>query len=734
MMKLLDINKKILKEHNEIAEQIILLEDKYTNYSDTELQEQTSSFKERLSAGETLDDILIEAFAIVREASKRIKNEIPYKVQIIGGITMHKGDIAEMKTGEGKTLTATMPVYLNALEGKGVHVVTANEYLAERDAKSNGEIYRFLGLSVGVNKKGLSCKEKQDAYNCDITYTTASELGFDYLRDNMVKRIEDKVISRDLHFVLIDECDSILIDEARTPLIISGKSKESSHLYKEADDLIKKLKEERDYKVDVSDNTVVFTEEGISTITKLYPDIYSNDESDFLHYLTQALRAHTLYSRDIDYIVKDDGVLIVDPHTGRTMEGRQYSHGLHQAIATKEGVKIQQENKTMAMITYQNFFRLYAKIAGMTGTAITEEEEFLKVYNMRVIQIPTNKPIIRTDAPDKLFQTKAQKYTAIIRDVLEFHKTGRPILIGTVDIDTSELISHILHQNGIKHEVLNAKNHAKEARIIAKAGRYDAVTVATNMAGRGTDIKLSPDVVDLGGLVVIGTEKHESRRIDEQLRGRAGRQGDPGYSQFYVSKEDSLIEQYIPEKPEKSRLTKKDVRNSQRFIEGINYDVRMRLLDFDEIARKQRLTIYNERDKILQEDLNKTIRDFFAKCSKMVANEKGILLRLGIKVDTSNNDILTKDELFNLYEEKMKAVKDEKHIIEQQILLSVLDKEWAEHLDALDNLKQCVPLYSYGQDDILESYSREAFRMFNEMKDRIIVKTVKILNNMIIRS
>ena len=588
------------------------LKDQMAALSDEQLKHKTVEFKERLANGETLDDIQAEAFAVAREAAKRVIGEFPFFCQLEGAYVLHRGDIAEMKTGEGKTLTSVMAVYLNALEGKGVHVVTVNEYLSQRDSEWMGQIHRFLGLTVGLNLRALTPAQKRAAYECDITYTTNSEVGFDYLRDNMVTRVEDRVL-RELNFALVDEVDSILIDESRTPLIISGGEKKTANLYINADRFVKRLKKDEDYVIDVKDKNVQLTEEGVHKGEKAFnvENLYDLDNTSLVHYIAQALKANYIMTRDVEYVVEDNEVIIVDQNTGRKMPGREYSDGLHQAIQAKEGVPIKQETTTWATITYQNFFRLYNKLAGMTGTAKTEEEEFLSIYNMRVVEIPTNKPVARIDYPDLVFGTKKAKYNALLEEVKELYAKGQPVLVGTISVETSELISRMFKQARIKHEVLNAKNHAREAEIIAKAGREGSVTIATNMAGRGTDIKLTERSRELGGLVVLGSERHESRRIDNQLRGRSGRQGDPGYSRFYVSLEDELMVRFGSERiaglfeqmgdiPIENKTVSKAISSAQKRVEGLNFDIRKALLDYDDVMRQQRETMYAQRNYILE--------------------------------------------------------------------------------------------------------------------------------------
>ena len=625
---------KILKTLEKQALKIMELEPKYQAMSDEELAHQTDLFKERLQNGESLDDLLIEAYATVREAAYRRLGLKAFKVQLMGAISLHNGDIAEMKTGEGKTLTSIFPVYLNALTGHGVHVVTVNDYLAERDKTDNGKVYEFLGLTVGLNKRELTKDEKRAQHACDITYTTNAELGFDYLRDNMVTRLEDKVL-RPLNFALVDEVDSILIDESRTPLIISGGKKNTAALYIQADRFVKSLINEKDYEVDIESKTVSLTAQGISKAEKSFKikNLYDPENTALVHHINQALKANYTMTRDVEYMIAtEDGshdirnasIMIIDQFTGRVMPGRAYSDGLHQAIEAKEGVPIKEETVTLATITYQNFFRLFNKLAGMTGTAKTEEEEFRTIYNMRVIEIPTNKPVIRDDKPDLVFAKQSAKYKAICDEVEKRHSYGQPILLGTVSVETSELLSKMLNKRGIKHNVLNAKNHAKEALIIEKAGVMGAVTIATNMAGRGTDIKLGEGVPEIGGLMVIGSERHESRRIDNQLRGRSGRQGDPGCSLFFVSFEDELMQRFASEKMKErmgsfledeaieSKMVTKSIENAQKRVEGQNFDIRKQLLQYDDVMRQQREIMYKERDDIMsQTDLSQIVKGMF---------------------------------------------------------------------------------------------------------------------------
>ena len=617
LKKLLDSEYKELKRFDKLADEIISLEDSMANLKDEDFKNKTNEFKERLSKGETLDDILVQAFALAREACYRGIGEKPFKVQIIGGLAIHYGNIAEMKTGEGKTLTTVLPAYVNSLTGKGVHVVTTNEYLSDRNANWMKPIYDLLGVSVGVNLRDMTPKEKQDVYNCDITYSTNNEIGFDYLRDNMVVNKEDRV-QRPLNYCIIDEVDSILIDEARTPLIISGGKANSNSLYIEANRAVKNLKEDEDYTVDLKTKSVSLTEEGSKKIEKILnvKNLYDIDNAGLVHHLNQALKANYAFAKDVDYVVSDGQVIIVDQFTGRLMQGRQYSDGLHQAIEAKEGVTINVETKTMATITFQNLFRMYNKLSGMTGTAKTEEEEFRNIYNMYVICIPTNKPVIREDLADLVYATEKGKYKAIINTVKEIHSKGQPILIGTISVESNEHLSGLLKKAGLPHEVLNAKNHEREAEIIAKAGEKGAITLATNMAGRGTDIKLGEGVKELGGLCVIGTERHESRRIDNQLRGRAGRQGDPGMSQFFVSFEDDLMRRFGTDRIKmmlqslgvdddmaiRSKTLTKSIETAQKRVEGNNYDIRKSLLDYDNVLNEQREIIYNKRNEIIDNE------------------------------------------------------------------------------------------------------------------------------------
>lgn len=749
-----------LRKLEKIAKKVESYADTMAALSDEELKAKTPEFKQRYQNGETLDQLLPEAFAVVREAAKRVLGLYPYRVQIMGGIVMHNGDVPEMRTGEGKTLTATMPVYLNALAGEGVHVITVNEYLATRDATEMGEVYSWLGLSVGINLSAKSPYEKREAYNCDITYSTNSEIGFDYLRDNMVVRQED-MVQRPLNFALVDEVDSVLIDEARTPLIVSGQvTSETSQLYIRADKFVKTL-ESVDYVIDVPTKTIGLTDSGIDKAEEYFnlENLYDLENVALTHYIDNALRANYIMILDIDYVVSENGeILIVDQFTGRTMEGRRFSDGLHQAIEAKEGVRIQEESKTSASITYQNMFRMYKKLAGMTGTAKTEEEEFREVYNMRIIPIPTNKPVARIDHPDLLYPTLASKFRAVVEDVKRRHAKGQPVLVGTVAVETSDIISKKLVEAGIPHEVLNAKNHFKEAQIIMNAGQRGAVTIATNMAGRGTDIKLGEGVRELGGLCVIGTERHESRRIDNQLRGRAGRQGDPGESQFYLSLEDDLMRRFGSDRIKafldrmnldedeaviKSKMLTRQVESAQKRVEGNNYDMRKQVLQYDDVMREQREIIYAERHDVITAD-----RDLAPEIKAMIKRtinravdahsradrEEGIKAILNfaksnlvsedsIKLaDLENLDFEEiKEELYKralvVYDAQIAKLHDEEAVKEFQkvLILMVVDNKWTDHIDALDQLRQSVGLRGYAQNNPVVEYQSEGFRMFQAM-------------------
>ena len=761
LKKMFDHEYKELRRFRGIADKVMALEEDYSNLTDTELQDKTEQFKDRLREGETLDDILVEAFATAREASFRVIGERHFYVQILGALAIHYGNIAEMKTGEGKTLTAVLPAYLNALTGDGVHIITVNEYLVTRDAEWMGGILRFLGLTVAANIRSMSSKEKQDAYNCDILYSTNSEIGFDYLRDNMVVKKEERV-QRKLNYAIIDEVDSILIDEARTPLIISGGEMTNANLYIQADQYAKSLKAEKDYIFDEKTRSVNLTEEGSDKAEKAFhiDNLYDIENATLLHFINQALRANYSMKRDIDYVVQDNEIVIVDQFTGRLMKGRAYSDGLHQAIEAKEGVNINQETKTLATITIQNLFRMYKKLAGMTGTAKTEEEEFRNIYNMYVIEIPTNKEVIRVDAPDLVYATKEAKYKAIIEFVKEKYQEGQPVLIGTIAIETSELISNLLKQAHIPHEVLNAKNHEREAEIISKIGLNKSVTIATNMAGRGTDIKLSDEIRALGGLCVVGTERHESRRIDNQLRGRSGRQGDPGYTQFFVSMKDDLMVRFgsdrigtmmenmgLGDQAIRSKAFTKSVGTAQKRVEGNNFDIRKNLLQYDDVMNNQREIIYDKRNKILDNEsihemVLTTFRHHIEDLVKSHIAPEGYLTEDDYKeiMEFANENLLKKDikikdiedkkeeELIdylsklviNEYEEKIKDIPPEvTQEFEKVITLQVLDNYWMEHINTMSHLREGIHLRGYAQEDPLRAYTMEGFDLFDSMLQKI---------------
>lgn len=762
--RLLNGEKKTLHKLEKIADAVIALQDSMEALSDDELRAKTQEFQERYSKGETLEDLQVEAFAVAREAARRTIGEFPYKVQIMGAAAMHGGDIAEMKTGEGKTLTSTMCVYLNALSQEGVHVVTVNEYLASRDAEWMGQIYRFLGLSVGVNSRPLSPLQKREAYNCDITYTTNSELGFDYLRDNMVTDVKDRVL-RGLHVAIVDEVDSILVDESRTPLIISGGAKKTANLYLQADAFAKRLKGD-DYEIDEKTRQIMLSEKGVHSAERYFKikNLYDIEHTQLVHHITQALKANYIMKNEVEYVVQDNEIVIVDTFTGRTMPGRAYSDGLHQAIEAKEGVPIKEETTTLATITYQNFFRLYDKLAGMTGTAKTEEEEFLDIYNMRVIEIPTNRPVIREDYPDAIFANPRLKFNALIEEVKELYAKGQPVLVGTISVEASELVHQLLQKARIPHEVLNAKNHAREAEIIAKAGRPKSVTVATNMAGRGTDIKLTEESKALGGLAVLGSERHESRRIDNQLRGRSGRQGDPGFSRFYVSLKDELMIRFGGEKFEKlfdslgdaqieSKMVTKSITQAQKRVEGYNYDVRKQLLDYDDVLRKQREIMYEQRNFVLEnEDVHGIVRDMIDRVIENVVNANvdtskrednvdydgirqglevlGVAAEDNIKVenlrgkDADETAKYCSDYIFQLYDDKISDIRDEFKQFEKTIVLRNMDRNWIEHIVMMDKLRNGIHLRAYAQNNPLQAYIEEGYEMFEEMQARIAREVV----------
>lgn len=775
LSKILDGNNKEIKQLGKLADKVIALEEKTAILTDEEIRNKTKQFQTELAVidnvkkqNDYLDKILPEAYALVREGSKRVFNMTPYKVQIMGGIAIHKGDIAEMRTGEGKTLTATMPTYLNALAGRGVHVITVNEYLSSVQSEEMAELYNFLGLTVGLNLNSKTTEEKREAYAQDITYSTNNELGFDYLRDNMVNYSEDRVM-RPLHFAIIDEVDSILIDEARTPLIISGEAEKSTSLYTQANVFAKMLKQDEDYKYDEKTKAVHLTEQGADKAERMFKveNLYDVQNVDVISHINTALRAHVTLQRDVDYMVADGEVLIVDQFTGRTMPGRRFSEGLHQAIEAKEGVQIQNESKTMASITFQNYFRMYNKLAGMTGTAKTEEEEFRNIYNMTVTQIPTNKPVQRNDKSDLIYISQKGKFDAVVEDVVEKHKAGQPVLLGTVAVETSEYISNLLKKRGIRHDVLNAKNHEREAEIVAGAGQKGAVTIATNMAGRGTDIKLGEGVEELGGLAVIGTERHESRRIDDQLRGRSGRQGDKGDSRFYLSLQDELMIRFGSERlqkmmsrlglddstPIESKMVSRAVESAQKRVEGNNFDARKRILEYDEVLRKQREIIYNERNSIIDEEDSSQVVDAMLRSTLQrsinyyinTADDEpeyqpfidyinDIFLQEG---DITEDDIKGKDaeDIFEVVWAKIEAAyQSQKDILEEQmnefermILLRSIDSHWTDHIDTMDQLRQGIHLRSYAQQNPLRDYQNEGHELFDIMMQNIEEDTCKFI-------
>ena len=765
-------DRRAIKKYSKEADKVLAYESKMAALTDEELRAKTDYFKDLLAKGKTLDDIKYEAFAVAREAAKRTIKEFPFKVQVMGSLVMHNGDVAEMKTGEGKTLTATMATYLNALSGKGVHVVTVNEYLSGRDAEWMGQIYRFLGLTVGVNARAKSTREKKEAYLCDITYTTNSELGFDYLRDNMATDMQHRVL-RGLNFCIVDEADSILIDESRTPLIISGGVKTSSSQYTVADRFCKALKKDVDFTVDVKEKTVALTDAGNTKAERMFgiKNLYDPEYFDLVHRIHNALKANFIMQRDVDYLVDGEGqVQIIDQFTGRVLPGREWSDGLHQAVQAKENVTIKQETVTMATITYQNFFRLYKKMAGMTGTAKTEEEEFRKIYNMRVVCVPTNRPVIREDATDYIYAHKGPKLAALIEEVKRRHEKGQPILIGTVSVESSEEISNLLTAAGLQHEMLNAKNHAREAEIIALAGRKGAITLATNMAGRGTDIKIDDEVRALGGLCVLGTERHESRRIDNQLRGRSGRQGDPGFSRFYVSFDDTLlvrfaadamrnyIEKNFGDEALESKVVSNAVTSAQKKIEGMNFDTRKSLLDYDDVLAKQRQNVYDKRDRIIEgSDIKDIVDDMF--------NQTGMFLAKKSVPQGSNDQLISADLLIkqveprflpegtinpNSYEDDLvdncgqdlgelilrrymrkrsKLPTELCDKIERDLILHCLDQNWTKHIDAMARLREGIHLRGYANVNPLQDYVNEGYDMFRECLEMASVDAVLNLVN-----
>ena len=776
LKKLFDHEYKELEKFKEIAIQIDDLDEEMSKLSDKKLKAKTEEFKERLKNGETLEDIKVEAFAVAREAAYRVIGEKPYFVQILGGLAIHYGNIAEMKTGEGKTLTSVMPAYLNALTGEGVHIITVNEYLAGRDANWMGKIYEFLGLTVGINYREYNQEQKREAYNCDIMYSTNNEIGFDYLRDNMVVRAEDRV-QRPLNFVIIDEVDSVLIDEARTPLIISGGQMQSANLYMQADKFAKTLKENDGYIYDPKTKATSLDAEGIKRAEKFFnvKNLYDIEHATLVHFINQALHANFSMKKDFDYVVQDGKIVIVDQFTGRLMPGRSFSEGLHQAIEAKEGVKINEETKTLATITFQNLFRMYKKLAGMTGTAKTEEEEFRDIYNMYVIQIPTNKPVIREDYSDLIFATEEGKYKAIVKEIKERHAKGQPVLVGTVAVENSERLSKMLKKEGIPHEVLNAKNNAREAEIIAKAGEKGAVTIATNMAGRGTDIKLGKGVKELGGLCVLGSERHESRRIDNQLRGRAGRQGDPGMTQFCVSFEDDLMVRFGTDRTKallqkvgfdgelsiRSKALSKSIESAQKRVEGNNFDTRKHLLEYDDVINTQRNIIYKQRNEILDSDSihSLTLKHFRDHISNIVNShliDSNELTGQDVSeiLETVNENLLKNDlSIENLeeldpqslidtiydkvveeYEAKIADFPDElKNEFEKAISLRVIDTHWMEHINAMSLLREGIYLRQYAQENPLRAYTSEGYEMFDNLIATIDQDISRYLTNAEIR-
>ena len=775
LSKIVDGNKKETKKLGKLADKVLALEEGTALLTDEEIRNKTKKFQEELAEIEDvkkqndyLDKILPEAYALVREGSKRVFNMIPYKVQVMGGIAIHHGDIAEMRTGEGKTLTATMPTYLNALAGRGVHVITVNEYLSSVQSEEMAELYEFLGLSVGLNLNSKTTTEKREAYAQDITYSTNNELGFDYLRDNMVNYAEERVM-RPLHFAIIDEVDSILIDEARTPLIISGEAEKSTSLYTQANVFAKMLKLDDDYKYDEKTKSVNLTEQGADKAERMFKidNLYDVQNVEIISHINTALRAHVTLQRDVDYMVVDGEVLIVDQFTGRTMPGRRFSEGLHQAIEAKEGVQIQNESKTMASITFQNYFRMYNKLAGMTGTAKTEEEEFRNIYNMTVTQIPTNKPVQRVDKSDLIYISQKGKFDAVVEDVVEKHKKGQPVLLGTVAVETSEYISNLLKKRGVRHDVLNAKNHEREAEIVANAGQKGSVTIATNMAGRGTDIKLGEGVEEIGGLAVIGTERHESRRIDDQLRGRSGRQGDNGDSRFYLSLQDELMVHFGSERlqkmmgrlgmddstPIESKMVSRAVESAQKRVEGNNFDARKRILEYDEVLRKQREIIYSERNEIIDNDDSSQVVDAMLRSTL----QRGINYHINEEDDNLDyqpfinyiNDVFLQEgelkeseikgkdseDIFEVvwskiekaYAKQKETLGDQMNEFERMILLRSIDSHWTDHIDTMDQLRQGIHLRSYAQQNPLRDYQNEGHELFDMMMQNIEEDTCKFI-------
>ncbi|WP_117148945.1 preprotein translocase subunit SecA [Paraliobacillus zengyii] len=762
LKKVFDGNQRQLNQLQKTVDEIEAMEPEYQKLSDEEIREKTTEFQKRYQDGETLDDLLVESYAIVREAAKRVLNMHPFPVQILGALVLHQGDIAEMKTGEGKTLASTMPAYLNAVTGKGVHIITVNEYLAERDAREMGALFTFLGLTVGLNVNSLTKEEKRAAYLADITYGTNNEFGFDYLRDNMVL-YKEQMVQRPLHFAIIDEVDSILIDEARTPLIISGSARKSASLYNQANAFIGGLKDETDYTYDEKTKGVQLTEEGINKAERFFniENLFDLNHVTLTHHINQALKATVAMQRDMDYVIEEEQVVIVDQFTGRLMKGRRYSDGLHQAIEAKEGLQIQNESMTLASITFQNFFRMYDKLAGMTGTAKTEEEEFRNIYNMVVIAIPTNRVIVRDDKADLIFKSINGKFQAVVEDIKERYEAGQPVLVGTVAVETSEIISNYLKKAGVKHNVLNAKNHYREAEIIENAGQPGAVTIATNMAGRGTDIKLGEGVIERGGLAVIGTERHESRRIDNQLRGRSGRQGDPGITRFYLSMEDELMRRFGSDnmrammdrfgmddsQPIESKVVSRAVESAQKRVEGNNFDARKTVLSYDDVLREQREIIYKQRFDVIDSD---NLRDIIEEMIKTVVEqtvhthtqdddaekwETQTIIEY-VHANLVEDDYLVEEDLkgkepqemidFILEKVDEKYDKKEEELtpnqmreFEKVIVLRTVDTKWMDHIDQMDQLRQGIHLRAYGQNDPLREYQMEGFAMFEQMVESI---------------
>lgn len=768
--KLFRIDQRAFKKIKKKAVKVLDYEEEMKKLSDEELKAKTQYFKDQIqNNGKTVDDILPEAFAVCREAAKRVIGQLPYPVQVFGATVLNEGDVAEMKTGEGKTLTATMAVYLNALEGKGVHVVTVNEYLASRDAEWMGQIYRFLGLTVGVNLREKDTAGKQEAYKCDITYTTNSELGFDYLRDNMATRPQDRVL-RGLHFAIVDEADSILIDESRTPLIISGGSGITANSYVTADRFVKSLRKDKDFTYDIKKKSCTLTDKGVDKVEAAFgiENLYDPQYSDLVHRIHQALKANFTMQKDVEYMVSNDEILLIDSFTGRVLQGREYSDGLQQAIQAKEHVTIKPETITLATITYQNFFRLYDKLSGMTGTAKTEEEEFRKIYNMRVIQIPTNRPVQRIDDVDLVFGNSNARFKALVEEVKKRHATGQPILIGTASVEKSEIVDKLLTEAGLPHDVLNAKNHAREAAIIAEAGKKGAITIATNMAGRGTDIKIDDEVKKLGGLAVLGTERHESRRIDNQLRGRSGRQGDPGYSRFFVSLDDELMQRFgsdnlqrlfgkMGDEPLESSMVTKAITTAQKKVEGQNFDTRKNLLDYDDVLRQQREIMYKQRDTILFSDsIFDSIQKYFERAAEGLVSESIVeidqekvvdetkLIKLvepkylapgtinptdfhQIPADEATDFLAT--IMYKIYLKKRKGWSDDvANYVEKTVTLQQVDKNWTKHIDTMSKLRESIYLRSYANSNPLQAYTNEGYDLFNKMALTI---SDEVVNNLL---